>query len=156
MTLNSDFQKLYVDGLITLFELDASTLGAGILRFHGHISYQDWEKIYQSADKLLPTADSIMTTADKAYDVGEKVWMRNIVWNGEVFEPMALQVDGLEMNATGKASSTLQTFPALPFRSPFLHQQSWLLCDCRVIYYHIFLTAIFRMMKVLFAYFFLF
>ncbi|MDH1534098.1 phage minor tail protein L, partial [Acinetobacter johnsonii] len=27
MTLNSDFQKLYVDGLITLFELDARTLG---------------------------------------------------------------------------------------------------------------------------------
>ena len=36
MTLSSDFQKLYVDGLITLFELDARALGAGILRFHGH------------------------------------------------------------------------------------------------------------------------
>ncbi len=48
MTLNSDFQKLYVDGLITLFELDARALGAGILRFHGHISYEDWERIYTS------------------------------------------------------------------------------------------------------------
>ena len=28
--------KPTVDGLITLFELDASKLGAGILRFHGH------------------------------------------------------------------------------------------------------------------------
>lgn len=46
MALNSDFQKLYVDGLITLFELDARALGAGILRFHGHISFQDWERIY--------------------------------------------------------------------------------------------------------------
>lgn len=36
MPLNSDFQKPTVDGLITLFELDASKLGAGILRFHGH------------------------------------------------------------------------------------------------------------------------
>ncbi|WII94425.1 phage minor tail protein L [Moraxella haemolytica] len=36
MPLNSDFQKLSVDGLITLFELDASRLGAGTLRFHGH------------------------------------------------------------------------------------------------------------------------
>ena len=45
MTLNSDFQKLYVDGLITLFELDARALGAGILRFHGHISYEDWERV---------------------------------------------------------------------------------------------------------------
>lgn len=42
MTLSSDLQKLYVDGLITLFELDARALGAGILRFHGHISYEDW------------------------------------------------------------------------------------------------------------------
>ncbi|WP_151777153.1 phage minor tail protein L [Acinetobacter brisouii] len=110
MTLQSDFQKLYVDGLITLFELDASKLGAGILRFHGHISYQDWQRIYQSVDKLLPTADNTMMTADKTYDIGtEKLWMRNIVWNGEVFEPMALQVDGLEMNATGKASSPTLT-----------------------------------------------
>lgn len=36
MSLNSDFQKPTVGGLITLFELDASKLGAGILRFHGH------------------------------------------------------------------------------------------------------------------------
>lgn len=36
MPLNSDFQKSSVDGVVTLFELDASKLGAGILRFHGH------------------------------------------------------------------------------------------------------------------------
>ncbi len=36
MNLTADFQKLSVDGVITLFELDASNLGAGILRFHGH------------------------------------------------------------------------------------------------------------------------
>lgn len=43
MSLNSDFlQKLYVDGLIT-FMKDASALGAGILRFHGHISFADWK-----------------------------------------------------------------------------------------------------------------
>ena len=36
MPLNSDFQKPVVDGVITLFELDASKLGAGILRFHGN------------------------------------------------------------------------------------------------------------------------
>ena len=55
MALNSDFQKLYVDGLITLFELDARALGAGILRFHGHISYEDWERIYSliGSDGLL-------------------------------------------------------------------------------------------------------
>lgn len=73
MTLLSDFQKLYTDGLITLYELDASNLGAGILRFHGH----------QQSE--------------------------NIIWNGLAFEPMALQVDGLEMNSTGKASSPTLT-----------------------------------------------
>lgn len=106
MSLNSDFQKLHVDGLITLYELDASNLGAGILRFHGHFSYEDWQKIYQTVDSTSFTADTTLISADKLFDVGSsKVWMRNIIWQGQVFEPMALQVDGLEMNATGKASS---------------------------------------------------
>ncbi|MFW1850313.1 phage minor tail protein L [Acinetobacter guillouiae] len=97
--LNSDFQKLYVDGLITLFELDASALGAGILRFHGHISYEDWEKIYSSIGN-----ESVST--GEGFDPGdEKVWQRNIIFNGQTFEPMALQVSGLEMRSDGKASA---------------------------------------------------
>ena len=105
MTLNSDFQKLYVDGLITLFELDASALGAGVLRFHGHISYEDWEKIYSSiGSNGLIGSDT--GSIGKLYDVGdEKVWHRNIIFNGQTFEPMALQVSGLEMRSDGKASS---------------------------------------------------
>ncbi|MFW1829082.1 MULTISPECIES: phage minor tail protein L [unclassified Acinetobacter] len=105
MALNSDFQKLYVDGLITLFELDASNLGAGVLRFHGHISYEDWEKIYSSigSDGLIG-AD--VGSIGKVFDIGdEKVWQRNIIFNGQTFEPMALQVDGLEMRSDGKASA---------------------------------------------------
>ena len=105
MALNSDFQKLYVDGLITLFELDARNLGAGILRFHGHIAFQDWEKIYSSigSDGLMG-ADT--GSIGKVFDIGdEKVWHRNIIFNGQTYEPMALQVDGLEMRSDGKASS---------------------------------------------------
>ncbi|WP_180644716.1 phage minor tail protein L [Acinetobacter bereziniae] len=105
MTLNSDFQKLYVDGLITLFELDASALGAGILRFHGHISFEDWEKIYSSigSDGLMG-ADT--GSIGKVFDVGdEKQWQRNIIFDGQTFEPMALQVSGLEMRSDGKASA---------------------------------------------------
>ncbi|MFU9819641.1 phage minor tail protein L [Acinetobacter radioresistens] len=106
MTLNSDFQKLYVDGLITLFELDARTLGAGILRFHGHISYQDWERIYATVDSTNITSDSMLVSADKVFDNGdEKVWFRNIIWQGQTFEPMALEVSGLEMRSDGKASA---------------------------------------------------
>ena len=105
MTLNSDFQKLYVDGLIKLFELDASALGAGVLRFHGHISYEDWEKIYSSigSDGLMG-ADT--GSIGKVFDVGdEKQWQRNIIFDGQTFEPMALQVSGLEMRSDGKASA---------------------------------------------------
>ena len=105
MTLNSDYQKLYVDGLIQLYELDASHLGAGILRFHGHISFQDWEKIYSSigSDAFIG-AD--IGSIGKVFDVGsDKVWNRNIVWQGETFEPMALEVSGLEMRSDGKASA---------------------------------------------------
>lgn len=109
MNLNSDFQKLYVDGLITLFELDASVLGAGILRFHGHISFQDWEKIYSSiGTEGLIGSDS--GSIGKVFDVGtDKVWHRNIVWQGETFEPMALEVSGLEMRSDGKASAPTLT-----------------------------------------------
>lgn len=105
MALNSDLQKLYVDGLITLFELDARALGAGILRFHGHISYEDWELIYSyiGSDGML---------GDEAQLIGEvfessesKVWHRNIIWQGQTFEPMALEVSGLEMRSDGKASA---------------------------------------------------
>ena len=105
MALNSDFQKLYVDGLITLFELDARTLGAGILRFHGHISHEDWERIYTSIGSAeLIGAD--IGSIGKVFDSGdEKVWQRNIIWQGQTFEPMALEVSGLEMRSDGKASA---------------------------------------------------
>ena len=105
MTLNSDFQKLYVDGLITLFELDARALGAGILRFHGHISNEDWERIYTSIGSAgLIGADT--GSIGKVFDSGnEKSWQRNIIWQGQTFEPMALEVSGLEMRSDGKASA---------------------------------------------------
>ena len=104
MALNSDFQKLDVDGLITLFELDAQALGAGILRFHGHISFVEWQKIYTS----MGSENGYM--GDEEQFIGaeipeEQVWKRNIIWQGEVFEPMALEVSGLEMRSDGKASA---------------------------------------------------
>ena len=105
MTLNSDFQKLYVDGLITLFELDARALGAGILRFHGHISYEDWERIYSSigSNELMGDTSKLIGEAFKNGE--QKTWFRNIIWQGQTFEPMALEVSGLEMRSDGKASA---------------------------------------------------
>lgn len=105
MTLNSDFQKLYVDGLITLFELDARALGAGILRFHGHISYEDWERIYSyiGSDGLI--GDEAQLIGEVFENTESKTWYRNIIWQGQTFEPMALEVSGLEMRSDGKASA---------------------------------------------------
>ena len=105
MTLSSDFQKLYVDGLITLFELDARALGAGILRFHGHISYEDWERIYSyiGSDGML--GDEAQLIGEVFENTESKTWYRNIIWQGETFEPMALEVSGLEMRSDGKASA---------------------------------------------------
>lgn len=105
MTLNSDFQKLYVDGLITLFELDARALGAGILRFHSHISYEDWERIYSyiGSDGML--GDEAQLIGEVFENTESKTWYRNIIWQGETFEPMALEVSGLEMRSDGKASA---------------------------------------------------
>ena len=105
MTLSSDLQKLYVDGLITLFELDARALGAGILRFHGHISYEDWERIYSyiRSDGML--GDEAQLIGEVFENTESKTWYRNIIWQGETFEPMALEVSGLEMRSDGKASA---------------------------------------------------
>ena len=105
MALNSDFQKLYVGGLITLFELDARALGAGILRFHGHISYEDWERIYSyiGSDGML--GDEAQLIGEVFESTESKTWYRNIIWQGETFEPMALEVSGLEMRSDGKASA---------------------------------------------------
>lgn len=105
MALNSDFQKLYVDGLITLFELDVRSLGAGILRFHGHISHADWERIYSfiGSSELLGNESELI---GEIYGDGEqKTWYRDIIWQGEVFSPVALEVSGLEMRSDGKASA---------------------------------------------------
>lgn len=40
MSLNTDFQDLSVTGLITLYELDATSLGAGKLYLHGHKAFE--------------------------------------------------------------------------------------------------------------------
>lgn len=67
MGLNSDFQKLYVDGLVMLYELDASKLGAGILRFHSHISFEDWGRIYYFSGKARTPVIADDTAASKIF-----------------------------------------------------------------------------------------
>lgn len=54
--LNNDFQKLGVTGLITLYQLDASNVGAGVFYFHGH---NDGDIVWQGK-----TYHAIAITAD--------------------------------------------------------------------------------------------
>ena len=85
--LNSDFQKLSVTGLVTLYELDATKLGAGIFRWHGHVSSNSWRII-----------------DDTVVDDGATV-KRDIIWQGQTYSPMPIQTDGLEVRGDGKAST---------------------------------------------------
>lgn len=84
--LNSDLQKLSVTGRVTLYELDATKLGAGIFRWHGHVSHEDWQII----DGSMVT-DSLQVR-------------RDIIWQGNVYEPLPIKSDGLEVRGDGKAS----------------------------------------------------
>ena len=98
MSLTSDFQKLVVDGLIMLFELDATKLGAGVLRFHGHISRAEWERIYTQIGEPAPHVITDPT-----------VYTREIIWQGQVFDAMPLQISGLERRSDGRASAPTLT-----------------------------------------------
>jgi lambda family phage minor tail protein L len=80
--LNSDFQKLSVSGLVTLYELDATKLGAGILRWHGHVSFEDWQIIDPEQTKVKS----------------------DIIWQGQTYSPISIESEGLEMRGDGKAS----------------------------------------------------
>ena len=85
--LTSDFQKLSVTGLVTLYELDATKLGAGIFRWHGHVSSNSWRII-----------------DDTVVDDGSNI-KRDIIWQGQNYSPMPIQTDGLEVRGDGKAST---------------------------------------------------
>ncbi|ELA08721.1 lambda-like phage minor tail protein L [Moraxella macacae 0408225] len=59
MSFNSDIQKLTVDGMVTLFELDATKMGAGILRFHGHNHDKNEGNIIFRGQTFMPQALSV-------------------------------------------------------------------------------------------------
>lgn len=99
--LSSDLQKLSVTGLVTLYELDATALGAGVFRWHGHISREDWQHIYRYTDKSRYTDMTRHTDP-----VGqEDIVRRDIIWQGSTYSPIPIKSDGLEMRGDGKAST---------------------------------------------------
>lgn len=105
MSLNADFQKLSVLGIVTLYELDATKLGAGVMRWHGHIGYEDWVLIYNLAGDASKLAGDTTRLAGHNYDASttDKEYRQDIIWQGQVYTPMAIQSDGLEIRGDGKA-----------------------------------------------------
>ena len=99
--LTSDFQKLSVTGLVTLYELDATKLGAGIMRWHGHMSYEDWKYLFKFANKSEFTDSAYRITNTGTEDIVR----RDIIWQGQTYSPIPIQTDGLEMRGDGKASA---------------------------------------------------
>lgn len=100
--LTSDLQKLSVTGLVTLYELDATKLGAGIMRWHGHVSHEDWRLIFGYLDKskYFDKSDTFNATGEK-----QDLVKRDIIWQGQTYSPIPIQTDGLEMRGDGKAST---------------------------------------------------
>ena len=98
--LNSDFQKLSVAGIVTLYQLDATRLGGGVFYWHGHLSYEDWAYIYEFANKAQFSNKSKRIAPQGT----ENIIVRDIIWQGQAYSPVAIKSDGLEMRGDGKAS----------------------------------------------------
>lgn len=98
--LSSDLQKLSVMGLVTLYELDATKLGGDIFRWHGHVSHEDWRLIFRYLDKsaYLDKNDTLNATGT------ESVIKRNLIWQGQIYSPVSIQSDGLEVRGDGRPS----------------------------------------------------
>tara|TARA_R110001606_G_scaffold364986_1_gene519712 strand:+ start:34748 stop:35545 length:798 start_codon:yes stop_codon:yes gene_type:complete len=99
--LSSDLQKLSVTGLVTLYELDATQLGAGIMRWHGHMSYEDWQYLFKFANQAEFTDSAYRITNTGTEDIVK----RDIIWQGQTYSPIPIQSDGLEMRGDGRAST---------------------------------------------------
>ena len=98
--LNSDFQKLSVAGIVTLYQLDATRLGGGVFYWHGHLSYEDWAYIYEFANKAQFSNKSKRIAPQGT----ENIIVRDIIWQGQAYSPVAIKSDGLELRGDGKAS----------------------------------------------------
>ena len=105
--LESDLQKLSVSGLVTLYELDATNLGAGIMRWHGHVSFEDWQRIIAWAGRTDRNTGNTEENVGREYFVSdtETEVKRDLIWQGQIYSPMPIQTDGLEMRGDGKAST---------------------------------------------------
>lgn len=78
--ITSELQKLSVPAIVTLYELDASNIGAGVIRWHGEANYGEGADVKKA-----------------------------IVWAGDTYSPVTIQSTGLEMRSDGKPSTPTLT-----------------------------------------------
>lgn len=102
--LNSDFQKLSVAGIVTLYQLDATRLGGGVFYWHGHVTWEDWAKIFDYAGDSSLIDNNQLARHDYDISTTDKEIKRDIIWQGQVYSPVAIKSDGLELRGDGKAS----------------------------------------------------
>lgn len=102
--LNSDFQKLSVAGIVTLYQLDATRLGGGVFYWHGHVTWEDWARILDYAGDSSLIDNNQLAGHDYDISTTDKEVKRDIIWQGQVYSPVAIKSDGLELRGDGKAS----------------------------------------------------
>lgn len=102
--LNSDFQKLSVAGIVTLYQLDATRLGGGVFYWHGHVTWEDWARILDYAGDSSLIDNNQLAGHDYDISTTDKEIKRDIIWQGQVYSPVAIKSDGLELRGDGKAS----------------------------------------------------
>lgn len=103
--LESDLQKLIVEGMITLYELDATKFGAGIFRWHGHATYEDWKAIEAWAGSTDTWAGSTEVRAGSEVLKDQYQVHSDIIWQGQAYSAVPIQTTGLDMRGDGKAST---------------------------------------------------
>lgn len=102
--LNSDFQKLSVAGIVTLYQLDATRLGGGVFYWHGHVTWEDWARILDYAGDSTLIDNNQLAGHDYDISTTDKEIKRDIIWQGQAYSPVAIKSDGLELRGDGKAS----------------------------------------------------
>ena len=102
--LNSDFQKLSVAGIVTLYQLDATRLGGGVFCWHGHVTWEDWARILDYAGDSSLIDNNQLAGHDYDISTTDKEVKRDIIWQGQAYSPVAIKSDGLELRGDGKAS----------------------------------------------------
>lgn len=96
MSFKSDVQKLEINGAIRLFELDATKYGGPIFRFHGIIGWSDFDIVHSFGSDDPSTMSKVRDNL-------------SIIWQGEEYTAIPIDVGNISIDSSGKASSVTLT-----------------------------------------------